>query len=54
LAAPEARLLEARLGTHAAAVLPTLPRHHLLVALEDDPPGGAPLVLTPTRVPVVS
>jgi hypothetical protein len=49
----EAGALADRLGGPTARALPTLPRHHLVVALEDHDPVGQPMVLTPIAPPRV-
>ncbi len=51
LPAIETGALRPRLGDATADILPTLPRHHLLVATEDHDPALPPLVLTPAPLP---
>ena len=47
LSAREALRVGARLGEEGVHLLPRLPRHHLVAALENSDPDLAPLVLTP-------
>lgn len=47
----EAVVLRDRVGDATLAVLPTLPRHHLVAVEEDHRPELPPLVLTPVAVP---
>ena len=43
-----------RIGEAGVRMLPTLPRHHLILALEDNDPLMEPVVLTPVQVPDLS
>jgi hypothetical protein len=47
----DAARLGDRIGEAGVRTLPTLPRHHLLLALEDNDPRLDPIVLTPVPVP---
>lgn len=47
----EAALVGARIGDAGVRALPRLPRHHLLVATEDNDPTLPPIVLTPVAPP---
>jgi len=50
----EAALVGDRIGERGVRALTTLPRHHLLLALEDNDPDLAPIILTPTPPPDLS
>lgn len=53
LSAREAELVGARIGEGAVAALPTLPRHHIIAALEDNDPALPPLILAPVPPPEI-